>query len=98
MKGIDFQAGITVYDEFHIDFTKSFLEQLDSLKEDLLLVEYEDGYLLDLGWYPEYEADGKFVIQLIKDGRWAEPQYKASCRSQEDLLQILKKVIGLVCT
>lgn len=96
MNKIDFNSGKVIYDEFHIDFTKPFSEQLDSLTEDLLQVKYADDYLLDLGWYPEHEADGKFVVQVIKEGKWEEPQYRACCNSKEDLMHILKTAVSLV--
>ncbi len=96
MAGIDFKSGKIIYDEFHVDFTKSFLEQIDSLKEDLLQVKYTDDYLLDLGWYPEYKVDGKFVVQLIKDRNWDAPVYRACCKSQEQLRQILETAINFV--
>lgn len=97
MEGMNFKLGEIIYDEFHVDFSKPLLEQLDSLTEDLLQVKYADNYLLDLGWYPEYEADGKFVVQIIKDRDWNTPKYKACCKSQEELMQILETAISLVC-
>lgn len=96
MEGIDFKSGEIIYDEFHVDFSKTLLKQLDSLTEDLLQVKYADNYLLDLGWYPEYEANGKFVVQLIKDRKWNSPKYKACCKSQEGLMQILETAISFV--
>lgn len=96
MDGIDFKSGEIIYDEFHVDFSKTLLEQLDSLTEDLLQVKYADNYLLDLGWYPEYEVDGKFVVQLIKDKNWNTPRYKACCKSQKELIQILETAISFI--
>lgn len=96
MEKIDFKSGEIIYDEFHINFSKTFSEQLDSLTEDLLQVKYDDDYLLDLGWYPEYEANGKFVVQLIKGKNWNDTKYKASCRSQEELTAILETAIKSV--
>lgn len=96
MNSVDFKSGEIIYDEFHIDFSKSFFEQIDSLTEDLLQVKYVDSYLLDLGWYPEYEVDGKFIVQLIKDGNWDAPKYKACCRSKKELMQILEIAVSFV--
>ena len=36
MDNVNFKSREIVYDEFHIDFSKAFSEQLDSLTEDLL--------------------------------------------------------------
>ncbi|MGC4018598.1 MAG: hypothetical protein QM793_04785 [Muricomes sp.] len=97
MENIDFKSGEILYDEFHVDFSKTFSEQLDSLTEDLLQVKYGKGYLLDMGWYPEYEPDGRFVVQLIKSENWDEPEYRWNCRSQEELKEILEFAINLAC-
>lgn len=97
MENIDFKSGEILYDEFHVDFSKTFSEQLDSLTEDLLQVKYGKGCLLDMGWYPEYEPDGRFVVQLIKSENWDEPEYRRNCRSQEELKEILEFAINLAC-
>lgn len=96
MERVNFKSGEIIYNEFHIDFSKPFSEQLDSLVEDLMQVKYADGYLLDVGWYPEYDADGKIVIQLIKAENWSNPKYKYSCRSLDELKKSLETVINHV--
>lgn len=67
MIGGNLKNGKFLYNEFHVNFTKDFSEQLESLKEDLLQVEFDE-YLVDVGWYPEYDPQGKFIVQLIKKG------------------------------
>ena len=59
-------------------------------------VEYNGGYLLDVGWYPEYDSDGQFIIQLVKDDGWSNPTYKYSCRSQDELQDIIETMINHV--
>ena len=40
-------------------------DQLCLLKEDLLQVESADGsYLLDVGWYPEFDMAGHFEVKM----------------------------------
>lgn len=96
MKNIDFKSGEIVYDEFNIDFSKPLEEQLDCLLEDLIQVKYEKGYLLDLGWYPEYETKGEFCVQIIKNQNWDKPIYKKTCEEKEELNAELIKAIGIV--
>ena len=96
MKKIVFKLGKIIYDEFHIDFSKPFSEQLDSLTEDLLQIEYENGYLIDLGWYPEFDENGKFTLQLIKNGDWRNPAYKKSFRDCKQLEKNLLYVINIL--
>ena len=65
MKKLSFGDGKVIYDNFSIDFGKKFLEQKNNLLEDLLQIEYNDGYLIDLGWYPEFNKNGKLVLKII---------------------------------
>ena len=93
---VDFKAGEITYNEFYIDFDLPFENQEELLTEDLLQVEYKNGYLIDLGWYPEYDKNGKFIIQLIKDGNWNNPIYKQQCRDFKQLKIILNKAINMI--
>lgn len=96
MKNFDFISGEIVYDEFNIDFSKPLEEQLDCLSEDLIQVKYEKGYLLDLGWYPEYETKGNFIIYIIKNRNWDKPIYKRTCEKKEELNAEMIKAIDML--
>lgn len=98
MTTIDFKAGRITYNEFHVNFNLPFSEQEDCLTEDLLQVEYENGYLIDLGWYPEYDETGKFILQLINNGNWKNPIYKKQSRDWEQLKKSLIKAIDMANT
>ena len=52
-------------------------------------------YLLDVGWYPEYEAAGQFIVQLVKGQDWENPQYKKSCKTCEELERIIQELVVL---
>ena len=49
---------VILYNEFHIDFSRSYEEQADSLNEDLFQMDLGVDRLLDIGWYPEFDPDG----------------------------------------
>lgn len=93
MKIFDFKSGMVIYDEFSIDFDKPLVEQIYSLNEDIYLVKYMDKYLLDLGWYPEHNINGYFVVQIIYEEQWNKPIYYAKCRSKLDLFYEMNKAI-----
>ncbi|MEZ3139535.1 MULTISPECIES: hypothetical protein [unclassified Citrobacter] len=61
-------------------------EQRDSLKEDMLQVEFPNGYVLDVGWRPSFDINGKFYIYLIKDFDWEEPVYSGSAGDIDSLV------------
>lgn len=54
------------YVDFPLDFNLELSKQLDLLKEDLIHIEYTNGYILDVGYYPEFNPKGKFKIVVSK--------------------------------
>ena len=63
-----------------VDFgtgTVTFLD--DTQKEDMLQVEYPNGFLLDMGWYQD-----RYIILVIRDFDWAHPvkRYETADRDQ----------------
>lgn len=57
----------------------------EALTEDLVQIEYENGYLIDLGWYPEYDSYGELLVQVIKNYDWESPIYKEQSRDEKQL-------------
>lgn len=77
-------------------------EWLSALNEDILLMtctltrrrngETEKQELaIDLGWYPDGEPDGKFVLQAVLDSDWCDPLMKFSSRSKDEIVKTLEK-------
>lgn len=60
-------------------------EQLHELREDMLQVEFPDGYILDVGWRPSFDVNGKFYIYLIKGFDWELPVYSESAKDIDSL-------------
>lgn len=77
MKNIDFGIGIVIYNDFNLDTNNLLENQIWELKQDLLQVKYSDKhdntYILDIGWYPEFNLDGAFKIVLIRNFDWDKP-------------------------
>jgi len=48
------------------------MEQWTELKEDLAQIMY-DRNCVDIGWHPEFDKYGQFIVQVIKDGDWDSP-------------------------
>ena len=48
-------------------------------KEDMLQVEYPNGFLLDMGWYQD-----RYIISIIQNFDWTHPvkRYEAADRDQ----------------
>lgn len=61
-ENIDFKNGCVTH--FETDFSR------ESLREDMLQVNYPKDYLLDVGWYGTSQG---FVISIIKNQDWENP-------------------------
>lgn len=58
---IDIKKENVVYDD--ISFVcedVNLYEYIEYLKEDMLQIEFQNNILLDVGWRPSFEIDGKF--------------------------------------
>lgn len=89
-EAIDFLAGRVT---FHHPFPEAFgTADAANLKEDLLQVTYPRGLLLDIGWYPEGDPHGEFMLAVVRDERWEEArEYRT--RNPQELLRALRVVI-----
>lgn len=80
-----------IYDELSIlDFSKNKTEQVNKLDEDLFQLTFINGNIIDIGWYPAFEEDGEFIVQIICGENWDEPSYKAS--SKWDKNELIEKI------
>jgi hypothetical protein len=66
---LDLKNGKIVINDLHdIDFEASLESQISKLDEDLLRIKYNNGYLVDAGWY-----SGSFIVYVIKNCDWDKP-------------------------
>ena len=86
---------VTHWDFADLDVSRKPREQYNELKEDMAQVSYGEGLLLDIGWYPSFDADGAFRVVLVRDGVWDAPIYSRSCQSWESLRKIVEQAVGV---
>ena len=70
MRNLNLYNGIIDYNDFDIDENVPFEEQEYSYKEDILQISYGDRLTLDVGWYPEHNPQGYFIVYAVKDSNW----------------------------
>lgn len=91
-----FFPGKVTYNSFDISFDTPFEQQIFSLNEDLVQVEYEHGYLIDIGWYPECDPKGELILQLIHDNDWSNPVKKVSVRDLASMYEKIKLMVNII--
>ncbi|WLI31106.1 hypothetical protein PSH61_08340 [Pseudomonas rhodesiae] len=89
MISLDFLHGKITYDEFSSLQNLSAEHQLQNLKEDMLQIEYPNGFLLDVGWYPSFDIEGCFQVKIIKDFDWDSPTLSLTSKSIESICSLL---------
>lgn len=95
-ENMNFEPGKVVYNDFDVNPKVQLESQVDSLKEDLFQVNYSDQYIIDVGWYPEFDEDGSFRICIIKDFNWEAPLFEKRCRDISTLNQLMCECINLI--
>ena len=97
INNIDFGSGIIKkYIDFNINEEQPLHKQIYVLKEDLIQIIYENNYLIDVGWYPEFSEKGNFIVSLIKDYKWDNPVLQKICRDLDLLEKYINELIDIV--
>ena len=68
------------------------------LDEDLAIVEYPFGYVLDIGWY-----QGEFAVHIVNESTasvdchpWFPPLFREACDEPDQLIPLINKAVDLV--
>ncbi|MCS7464401.1 hypothetical protein N0M98_30330 [Paenibacillus doosanensis] len=94
---IDFNGGIVVVNDLDFDPTRSYEEQIWSFKQDILQVRYPNGYILDVGWYPEFCLDeGSFKIIIVQEYEWLNPIYEKQTKNLHSLYNCILEGINII--
>lgn len=96
VKNLDLFGGVIEYDDFFINPDVSFEKQLHAYKEDILQISFGKHFLMDVGYYPEMDPNGCFVVYAIQDYDWANPLVEIECRSITELKKVIEETAALL--
>lgn len=88
------QAGWKIeYNNFtEYDVNIHGLNDLFELHEDLLQLHNEKvNLIIDLGWYPSYDINGKYLLLLVKDYKWDCPLEQVASKSKKEIIDCIEK-------
>jgi hypothetical protein len=65
--------------------------------QDLLQLKYDNGNLIiDLGWLPEADPDGQYILTLVEDENWTQPTSVYESKTKEEIVKhinlLMKKI------
>ena len=92
-----FKVRRVLYDELSSVTDGTAALAWDSLKEDMLQVEYPENILLDVGWYPSFDPEGTFQVRVVKDFQWDVPEAIFFAKTIGDLALEIAKARGFIC-
>jgi hypothetical protein len=93
---IDWKSGrIKHWDLDALDEQRPLHDQRWELKEDLAQVEYPTRLLVDVGWHPEFSAEGSFLIQVVKPNDWEHPVFQERATTVASLKEQLAKAVQI---
>lgn len=90
------KGGDVVYNDWQIDPNKPFNDQIWSFKQDLLQIEFSNCYLIDVGWYPDFDAKGMFIVYVIKNYAREKPVLRMKVKTFVGLKKCLQEAIDIV--
>ena len=81
-----------------LDLTKDLDSQIDILREDLMLVRFGKVIILDMGWYPEFNSSGQFVLSVVQcknnnSEDWENPILQVKFRDMNQFVLNLNRAI-----
>ncbi|MDQ1925018.1 hypothetical protein [Massilia pseudoviolaceinigra] len=90
---MDIGQGMVVFDDISL-LPEAFdaAHHVDYLKEDLLQIVFPDDVVLDVGWYPSFDEQGRFLLMLVKDANWDEPVERAEFT---DVVSLKQRIAGI---
>lgn len=89
MIALTFTGGKVTHDDLSLLQDIAIAKQANLLKEDMLQVEFAGGLLLDVGWYPEFDAKGDFRINVIRNFDWDQPVLALTAHETAELVEKL---------
>lgn len=95
-KKLNLFDGMVTYDNFDINENVPLDKQLSSLREDMLQIEFGDRFTLDVGWQPDFDPDGYFIVYAIQDCDWEDSLSKEKCCTLKDLKIAIEKAAKLI--
>ncbi len=96
IENLNIYDGNITYNDFDIDERIPFGEQKYSYKMDILQITFGPRYILDVGWGPEFNPKGSFLVQAIKDYDWLKPLIEKKCHSLAELKKIIEETAKLL--
>lgn len=62
----------------------------------IMYVKVNPNVLLDMGWYPEFDPEGRFVIRVFRENYGGEQLFQFESRSKKEMVDKIYEVLKSV--
>mgnify|MGYP000296170023 CR=1 FL=1 len=94
----EFEGGTIHWNNLQLDDRLSLDAQLDDLWDDMVFVSFPSGCGILVGWLPEFDVQGEFVVSMGQNPDLWEPLREGRCRSIQELRRIVKEYVEMAKT
>ena len=95
-EGIDFGSGEVSPIRSYFEPEKPLCDQLDILRETMFHVRFSSSYVIDIGWYPSFSAQGRFIAFLVKEDDWDHPEEKVECGTYKEIVSAVGRLVRCI--
>ena len=60
-----------------------------------MLVQFENSVNLGLGWFPEFNSKGQFILAVVRLENWENPVFQLKFRDVKQFVQNLNQAIAI---
>lgn len=96
LRNVDLVIGKITYCDFEIKSDLPFEKQKWSFREDLIQINFDNKYLLDVGWYPELNEKGAFLVEVVKCFDWSNPIFEKRTKQLESLQGYIQQAADFI--
>jgi len=69
--------------------------ELEDLSQDLLQIQFANGYAIDVGWYPEHDPNGTFVVTVFEN-EWENRKFTTHAKTPEEVQSAIERCVRFV--
>lgn len=84
------------YIDFPFDINTELSKQVSMLKEDLIQIHYTNGYILDVGYYPEFDFKRGLFKIVVSKNEHDNTIISYSAKDIDSLIKNISLAIGVI--
>lgn len=93
-ENISFLPGQITTNETLFDPSLPTEAQLDIMREDMFQARLQNDWILDIGWYPSFKREGRFLLLAVEGFDWEHPIISFEARDYATVESEVAKIVA----